>query len=207
MIGIPLWLVVVTVRASRRARPSTRPVAAVHAGSCRDNSPGDAFTDGGVIRRSSAACSIVVPSVVGVLMFGSMAAWVLARRKRAWLATCSTPSAISGIVLPPAVITLVLLLRQIGLAGTVAGMVLVYVGIYLSTVIFFITGFVRTIPQALEEAARVDGARPVRGLPPDRAAAAAAGAGHRDDPDLPVHLERRVLRLLRGRRPASTPCR
>jgi len=33
-------------------------------------------------------------------------------------------------------------------------------GIYLSTVIFFVTGFVRTIPEALEEAAQIDGASP-----------------------------------------------
>ncbi len=63
-------------------------------------------------------------------------------------------------MIPPAVITLVLLLRQISLAGTLAGMVLVYVGIYMSTAIFFITGFIRTIPHELEEAARVDGAGP-----------------------------------------------
>jgi raffinose/stachyose/melibiose transport system permease protein len=69
---------------------------------------------------------------------------------------------ISGIVIPPAVITLVLLLRQLSLAGTLAGMVLVYLGIYMSTAIFFITGFIRTIPQELEEAARVDGAGSVR---------------------------------------------
>jgi raffinose/stachyose/melibiose transport system permease protein len=70
--------------------------------------------------------------------------------------------AISGIILPPAVVTIVLLLRQLGLAGSGAGMIGVYVGMYLSTVIFFVTGFVRTIPLELEEAARMDGAGPVK---------------------------------------------
>jgi len=68
---------------------------------------------------------------------------------------------ISGVILPPAVVTVVLLLRQLGLAGTVIGMICVYLGIYLSTVIFFVTGFVRTIPVALEEAAQLDGAGPL----------------------------------------------
>jgi raffinose/stachyose/melibiose transport system permease protein len=68
---------------------------------------------------------------------------------------------ISGIILPPAVVTVVLLLRQLGLAGSAIGMICVYLGIYLSTVIFFVTGFVRTIPAALEEAAQIDGAGPV----------------------------------------------
>ena len=47
---------------------------------------------------------------------------------------------ISGIILPPAVVTVVLLLRQLGPAGTAIGMICVYLGIYLSTVIFFVTG-------------------------------------------------------------------
>jgi raffinose/stachyose/melibiose transport system permease protein len=63
-------------------------------------------------------------------------------------------------VLPPAVVTVVLLLRQLGLAGSAIGMIGVYMGIYLSTVIFFVTGFVRTIPVSLEEAAQIDGASP-----------------------------------------------
>ena len=36
------------------------------------------------------------------------------------------------------------------------------VGMYMSTVIFFVTGFVRTVPLEMEEAARIDGAGPVR---------------------------------------------
>ena len=55
-----------------------------------------------------------------------------------------------------------LLLRQLGLAGRPIGMICAYVGMYLSTVIFFVTGFVRTIPESLEEAARIDGAGPMR---------------------------------------------
>ena len=41
-------------------------------------------------------------------------------------------------------------------------MICAYVGMYLSTVIFFVTGFVRTVPVSLEEAARIDGAGPLR---------------------------------------------
>jgi raffinose/stachyose/melibiose transport system permease protein len=58
------------------------------------------------------------------------------------------------------VITVVLLLRQLGIAGSPLGMVAVYTGMYLSTVIFFMVGFIRTLPVELEEAARVDGASP-----------------------------------------------
>ena len=104
---------------------------------------------------------IMIPAVLGVLALGSLASWVLARRSGRGMAVLYA-LAICGIVLPPAVVTIVLLLRQLGLAGTAVGMIGVYMGMYMSTVVFFVTGFVRTIPHELEEAARVDGARPLR---------------------------------------------
>lgn len=104
---------------------------------------------------------LLVPSVALVLVLGSMASWVLARRSGR-LAAVVYAVGICGIILPPAVVTLVLLLRQLGLAGTAVGMICAYVGMYLSTVIFFVTGFVRTVPVSLEEAARIDGAGPLR---------------------------------------------
>ncbi|SPT54438.1 Inner membrane ABC transporter permease protein ycjP [Actinomyces bovis] len=104
---------------------------------------------------------LLAPSVAAVLVLGSMASWVLARRSSR-LAAVVYALGISGIILPPAVVTLVLLLRQLGLAGSAVGMICAYTGMYLSTVIFFVTGFVRTVPESLEEAARIDGAGPLR---------------------------------------------
>ena len=103
----------------------------------------------------------MVPAVVIVLVCGSMASWILARRTSR-VGSFVYALCISGIVLPPAVVTIVLLLRQLGLAGTAIGMICAYAGMYMSTVIFFVTGFVRTIPVELEEAARIDGAGPFR---------------------------------------------
>ncbi|MEU0091019.1 carbohydrate ABC transporter permease [Kribbella sp. NPDC006257] len=160
VVGVPLWLVVVTSAKSQGDALSPS-LALPSDGWHFAQNYARAFTQGRVIRAFLGSASIVVPAAVLVLLFGSMASWVLARRTGAWLAGVYAV-AISGIVIPPAVITLVLLLRQLRLAGTLPGMVLVYVGIYLSTAIFFITGFIRTIPQEVEEAARVDGAGPVR---------------------------------------------
>ena len=66
------------------------------------------------------------------------------------------------MIVPPAIVPIVLLLKNIGLQGTPVGLIGVYIGMYMSTVIFFVTGFIRTIPLELEEAARVDGANPMR---------------------------------------------
>ncbi|WP_246002426.1 carbohydrate ABC transporter permease [Allorhizocola rhizosphaerae] len=159
VIGIPLWLVLVTAGKSRGealtpnlALPSEWHLAENLATVWREAEVPAAFL-GSVLT--------VVPAVAGVLTVGSMAAWVLARRATR-LNAILYAFAISGIVLPPAVVTVVLLLRQLGLAGTVVGMIGVYMGIYLSTVIFFVTGFVRTIPESLEEAAQIDGAGPMK---------------------------------------------
>ena len=120
----------------------------------------------------------MVPSVPACSMLGSMASWILGRRRSRRIAVVYA-LAISGIVLPPAVVTIVLLLRQLGLAGTAVGMIGVYMGMYLSTVIFFVTGFVRTIPVELEEAARVDGAGRSRVFFTDHPAAARARCSRR----------------------------
>jgi raffinose/stachyose/melibiose transport system permease protein len=160
VIGIPLWLVLVT-SAKSQGEALIPSLALPKQGWHFAANYGRAFTEGRVISAFVGSVTIVVPSVVLVLLLGAMASWVLARRRSVVLSIVYAVG-ISGIVIPPAVITLVLLLRQLGLAGTLAGMVLVYLGIYMSTAVFFITGFIRTIPQELEEAARVDGAGSVR---------------------------------------------
>ncbi|MEV0456701.1 carbohydrate ABC transporter permease [Catellatospora methionotrophica] len=159
VIGIPLWLVVATAGKSRgeALTPNLSPPGDWH---LLDNLR-QVWVEGDVPAAFFGSLLVVAPAVAGVLVIGSMAAWVLARRASR-LNAALYALAISGIVLPPAVVTVVLLLRQLGLAGSAVGMIGVYLGIYLSTVIFFVTGFVRTVPVSLEEAAQIDGATPVR---------------------------------------------
>ena len=157
LIGIPLWLVVVT--AGKSQGEAIQPGLSLPSRWQLWANLHEVWTEGQVPTAFFGSLIIVVPTVAGVLILGSAAAWVLARRSSRVTAALYALG-ISGIILPPAVITVVLLLRQLGLAGTVIGMIGVYMGIYLSTVIFFVTGFVRTIPEALEEAAQIDGASP-----------------------------------------------
>ncbi|NUW44201.1 carbohydrate ABC transporter permease [Nonomuraea rhodomycinica] len=159
VMGVPLWLVVVT--AAKSQGEALSPDLSLPSRWLLWENLARVWEQGDVPRAFLGSVLVVAPSVLLVLTFGSMASWVLARRAtrlNAVLYAC----AISGIVLPPAVVTIVLLLRQLGLAGSAVGMIGVYVGIYLSTVVFFVTGFVRTVPLSIEEAARMDGAGPVR---------------------------------------------
>ena len=159
LLGVPFWLVVST--AGKNQAEALNPNLAPPSQWQLFENFAQVFTDGRMVPAFLGSLLVMVPAVLGVLILGSMAAWILGRRSSRGLAVIYA-LAISGIVLPPAVVTIVLLLRQLGLAGTPVGMIGVYMGMYLSTVIFFVTGFVRTIPQELEEAARVDGAGPVK---------------------------------------------
>ena len=131
-VGIPLWLVVVTAGKSQAealdpdlSLPSALAALAEPRGRsgprarCR---PRSSAACSSWCRRSPACCSSAR---------WPPGCWPAGRRgsSRSLYAL-----AISGIVLPPAVVTVVLLLRQLGLAGTPVGMIGVYMGIYLSTV-------------------------------------------------------------------------
>ncbi|MGN7971017.1 carbohydrate ABC transporter permease [Microbacterium sp. 22296] len=159
LLGIPFLLTVLT--ASKTQAEAFVPTLALPSEWRLLDNFATVIGDGRMIAAFGGSVLVMVPAVLGVLILGSMAAWILGRRKSKGLAFVYAV-AISGIVLPPAVVTIVLLLRQLGLAGTPVGMIGVYMGMYMSTVIFFVTGFVRTIPIELEEAARVDGASPVK---------------------------------------------
>jgi raffinose/stachyose/melibiose transport system permease protein len=158
-IGTPLWLTLAT--SAKPQAEAIRPnlVPPHHwqpAGNYRS-----AMSEGEMLHGFVNSLLVVLPSVLLVLVLGAAAAWVFARRS-SWLVTAAYAVCISGLLLPPSVITVVMELRQLGLAGTRPGMIAVYTGMYLSTSVFFITGFIRAIPLEMEEAARVDGAGPLR---------------------------------------------
>jgi raffinose/stachyose/melibiose transport system permease protein/N-acetylglucosamine transport system permease protein len=71
---------------------------------------------------------------------------------------------IVGMMLPGfgAIIPLYLLLRDLGLLGTLNGLVLVYIASQIPLNIFLLRGFMVSMPKELEEAAYVDGASPFR---------------------------------------------
>ncbi|GAA2590154.1 carbohydrate ABC transporter permease [Streptomyces roseoviolaceus] len=158
-VGVPLWLVAVT--SAKPQAEAIKPNLDLPRQWQPASNYADAVSEGEMLRGFLNSLLVVVPSVVLVLLLGAGAAWVFARRKSR-LVSAAYALCISGLLLPPAVITIVMELRQMGLANTRPGMIAVYTGMYLSTSIFFMTGFIRAIPMELEEAARMDGASPSR---------------------------------------------
>lgn len=159
LLGIPLWMIIVT--AGKSQQEAVIPNMSLPQDWQLLENFQTVITDGEMLKAFTGSVIVTAPSVFISLLFGAMAAWILARRTSKGMAAIYALF-ISGVILPPSVITIMMLLRYMGLAGSATGMISVYVGIYLSIVIFFITGFVRTIPPSLEESARIDGASPHR---------------------------------------------
>ena len=115
---------------------------------------------------SSVATSVIITvlSLVLISLFSSMAAWVLVRTKNR-TSTVIFFLFLSGLVIPFQVVMfpLVSLFRicreTIGLRmlRTYHGMIFAYIGFGAPLAVFMFHGFIKSIPFALEEAARIDG--------------------------------------------------
>jgi len=98
-------------------------------------------------------------SVLLINLVGSMAAYVLARFRFAGNRLI-LGAFILGSAIPLQLITvpLYLMFNDLGLLDSLVGLTMVYVAVSLPFTVFVLTGFFKSIPTALEEAAVLDGA-------------------------------------------------
>lgn len=133
---------------------------------------GRAWTKGNIGEFFLNTVSVMIFSVTLTMLFGAMAAYVLARypfrgnRLIYWLF-------VSGLTVPiyMGILPLYLLVQDLSellgmqsLIGvdTRGGLILVYIAYSLPFTVFFLHGFFRTLPSTIAEAAAVDGAGHVR---------------------------------------------
>ena len=104
---------------------------------------------------------ITVGSILGLVLLGSLAAYVLARTTHRW-GTVAFYLFLVAIILPVqlGMIPLYIGARTLGLVGTPWGMIVLYVGSLMPLAVFLYAGFFRGLPRDYEEAAAIDGARP-----------------------------------------------
>jgi raffinose/stachyose/melibiose transport system permease protein len=103
---------------------------------------------------------ITVVSVTLIIVLAAMVGYVLARRKAAWNAPIEF-LILAGLMIPPAVVPTIWLLQGLKLFGTLQGMILIQVAYNLPFSIILYRAFIATIPRELDEAAIIDGARPL----------------------------------------------
>ena len=103
---------------------------------------------------------ITVVSVTLLIIFAAMVGFVLARRKTRFNGLVEF-LILAGLMIPPAVVPTIWLMQGLKLFGTLHGMILVEVAYNLPFSIILYRAFVATIPRDLDEAAIIDGARPL----------------------------------------------
>ncbi|MFZ0529544.1 MAG: carbohydrate ABC transporter permease [Propionicimonas sp.] len=103
---------------------------------------------------------LTVASVTLLVVFGSMIAYVLDRRKSRinWLINTFV---LAGLIIPPAVVPTIWVMQSLGIFKTLPGLVLIEVAFGLSFTVLTMRAFVATIPREIDEAAIVDGAGPL----------------------------------------------
>ncbi|MGW3656526.1 carbohydrate ABC transporter permease [Streptomyces sp. NPDC005151] len=106
---------------------------------------------------------VVGGSLIGTLLLGSMAAYVLARFEfpgNRFLYFLFIGGMSFPIIL--ALVPLFFVMNNMGLLNTVHGLILVYIAYSLPFTVFFLTSFFRTLPTSVAEAAMLDGASHTR---------------------------------------------
>lgn len=106
---------------------------------------------------------VVALSTFGTMLFGSMAAYVLARYKffgNRFIYYLF----VSGLAFPVflALVPLFKVVQNFGLLNTYTGLILVYIAYSLPFTVFFLAAFFKTLPSSIAEAALIDGASHTR---------------------------------------------
>lgn len=103
---------------------------------------------------------LTVVSVTLLVVLSAMVGFVLQRRKTRFNGLIEF-LILAGLMIPPAVVPTITLLQGLGLFATLHGMILIEVAYNLSFSIILYRAFIATIPRELDEAAIIDGARPL----------------------------------------------
>lgn len=100
-------------------------------------------------------------SVVLIILTASACAFVISRRKSK-LTEAAFFTFILGIIIPVAFIPTYLVLNTLHLIDTYAGIILIFTTYGLPMAIFLYSGFIKTVPRELDEAAILDGCGTLR---------------------------------------------
>jgi raffinose/stachyose/melibiose transport system permease protein len=102
-------------------------------------------------------------SMLLILTLGTMAAYAIGRYQFSG-ASFILMFFLAGLTLPLklAIIPLFMLMRDLSILNNQLSLIFVYTAMGLPTTVFIMTGFIRTLPSELEDAARMDGASEAR---------------------------------------------
>ena len=122
---------------------------------------GSGQANGNLLQGLLDSAIIAAGTIVILVVFGSAAAYVISRRMSAWTRV-SYYLFLVAITLPLqlGVVPLYIGAKDLGLTGSLWGMIIVYGGTLMPLSVFLYAGFFRNVPIEYEEAATIDGASP-----------------------------------------------
>lgn len=122
-----------------------------------------AIRSGGMLTALKSSVILTGVSTAAAVFFGACAAYAVARLKLPWRSTI-----FAAILVPmsisPMIVTIPLFaqMSELGLVNSYLGGIIIYVGLQVSFATYVLEGIFRELPDEIFEAARVDGAGPVR---------------------------------------------
>ena len=99
-------------------------------------------------------------SLLVMILVCSMAGFVLQRR-RDKLSTAANFALLTGLMIPPAIVPTIWVMKAIGIYKSIPGMVLIEVALNCSFSCILYRGFMGSIPREIDEAAVIDGCGPL----------------------------------------------
>jgi raffinose/stachyose/melibiose transport system permease protein len=120
-------------------------------------------TETAFLRYLTNSFTVTGASIFLLLSLGTMAAYAIARYEFAG-SSFLLLFFMAGLMVPLklAIIPLFILFRDLGILNTQWALIAVYTAMGLPSTVFIMTGFIRTLPRELEDAARMDGASEAR---------------------------------------------
>jgi ABC-type sugar transport system, permease component len=115
------------------------------------------FVEGRLLNGFKNSAIVTVATVALTIAAGSMGAYFLSRRPGRWVQALFV-FFFAGMIAPPSMIPAIKLLQSLHLSGEFIGLILFLSALYLPLTIFIMSGFVRSLPRELDEAATIDGA-------------------------------------------------
>ena len=104
---------------------------------------------------------LTVVSVAALVILSAMVAYVWQRRASRWNPVVNL-LILAGLIVPPAIVPTIWVLQSLGLFRTMPGLILIEVAYGIPFCVLLFRAFIASVPRELDEAAVVDGARPVQ---------------------------------------------
>lgn len=95
-------------------------------------------------------------SIILLILFSSMAGYVLQRRSDRRMSAASA-LILAGLMVPPAIMPTIWVLQTLGIYKTMFGMILIEVALHTPFTVMLYRGFMASIPVELEDASYIDG--------------------------------------------------